>query len=238
MLRQAIVEFRRGDSSGFVHPAILVNFNRTLLFLRKLDSAGFWYGRMASQAAPRRDIEMQHVGHQGLALVEALRGRLAEAERHAQEARRFSAMMEQPLPADDLTLAGVIAMVRGNPRAGLDSLEAALRHRGYGEGKRPYPMRAELVFAAEAALALRDARKAIEYAREARKIADVDSLTASRSAYVGEAVLLEARGLLLAGDTVAARDRVQQARAALVFGAGAGHPRAREADQLAASLAP
>jgi serine/threonine-protein kinase len=237
VLRGTVEEFQRSDPTGFVHPAILVNYNRTMLFLRKLDTAGFWYDRMVSQAAAQRDVEMQQTGHYGLALVEAMRGRLSEAARHAEQAKRFGATLAQPRFADNLTLAGVIATARGNPTAGLASLEAALRHRGYYEGKRTYPMRAELVFAAEAALASSNAKKAIEYARAARDVADVDSLTGTRSAYVGEAALLESRGLLLDGDSVAARHQARMAQTALTFGAGAEHPRTLEAASLSSRLA-
>jgi eukaryotic-like serine/threonine-protein kinase len=238
VLRQTIEEFQRSDPTGFVHPAILINYNRTMLFLRKLDSAAFWYERMISQAATRSDVEMQQTGHYGLTLVEAMRGRLSEAARHAQAAKRFSAMMETPRSTEDLTLAGVLAVARGDPASGLASLEPALRQRGYHEGKRVYQMRAELVFAAEAALALGNSAKAIEYARAARGISDVDSLTDTRSAYVGEAVLLEARGLLLAGDTAGARARAAEALTAVTYGAGTEHPRALEAARLVSTLAP
>jgi hypothetical protein len=236
ILRQTVAEFQQSDRTGFVHPAILVNYNRTLLFLRRLDSAAFWYQQMVSQAEARKDIEMQQTGHYGLTRVEALRGRLTEAERHARMAKQFGAMLERPRHTDDLVLAGLLATARGDPASGLAHIEAALQQEGYAEGKRPYSMRVELVLAAEAALALRNSIKATEYARAARRMTELDSLTSTRSAYVGEAALLEARGLLLAGDSSDARDLLQQANVALSFGAGASHPRTRQARALMDSL--
>jgi serine/threonine-protein kinase len=232
VLRRTVEEFERSDTTGFVHPAIVINYARTLLFLRKLDSAAVWYGHLASVAADQGQVEMQQTGHYGLALVEAMRGRLPQAARHAAETKRLGAVLEQPRLTDDLVLAGVIASAGGDAPAGLANLESALRRRGYDEGKRPYLARAELVFASEAALLVGNSAKAIEYARAARGIADVDSLTDTRSAYVGEASLLEARGLLAAGDTAGARDRAAQALTALTNGAGADDPRAVEARAL------
>ena len=232
VLRRTVREFQGSDTTGFVHPAIVINYARTLLFLRKLDSAAVWYELLASQAAAQGQADLQQTGHYGLALVEALRGRLVGATWHAGQARRYGAVLEQPRKVDDLVLAGVIATAGGDAGAGLASLEAALHRRGYREGKRPYQARAELVFAAEAALVVGDAAKAVEYARAARVMADVDSLTGRRSAYVGEASLLEARGLLGTGDSVSARDRAAVALSALTAGAGAHDPRAIEARAL------
>jgi hypothetical protein len=236
VLRQTVRDFARSNPTGFVHPAILINYNRTLLFLNQLDSAAMWYERMVSQAESQGDLEMQHSGHYGLAQVEVMRGHLPEAARHAALATRVGAKMAKPQTADDLTLVGMLASARGDLASGLTSLEGALRERGYYQGKRTYQMRAKLILAAEAALALGDPRKALEYAGAARRLADVDSLTATRSAYVGEAALLEARALLHAGDTAAARNRARAAATALTYGAGAGHPRAREAAGLLSRL--
>lgn len=232
VLRRTVREFQHSDTTGFVHPAILINYIRTLLFLRRLDSAVVWGEHLVAGAASHGDVGMQQTGHYFLTLAEAMRGRAPQAARHAQATGKFGASLEQPRLIDDLALAGVVAAAGDDPATGLIRLESALRERGYHEGKRPYPMRAELVFAAQAALAVGDAARTIEYAGAARGIADVDSLTATRSAYVGEAALLEAHGLLLAGDSAAARLRAAEALTALSYGAGAAHPRTLEARAL------
>jgi hypothetical protein len=146
--------------------------------------------------------------------------------------------MAEPHTADDHTLDGALARAEGKPTAALAELEQAIRLQGYFEGKRIYQMRSVLILAADAALAAGDAGKALEFARAARGIADVDSLTPTRSAYVGEARLFEARARLLAGDTTAARDAVRQALTALTFGAGPDHHQTREAAALQRQLSP
>jgi len=56
-------------------------------------------------------------------------------------------------------------------------------------------------------------------------MAVVDSLADLRSAYVGEARLIEARALLAGADTAGARAAIGRALPALRYGAGAEHPR-------------
>jgi len=78
--------------------------------------------------------------------------------------------------------------------------------------------------------------KAIEYARAAADIATSDSLSESRSAYVGEARLLEGKALLARGDTTAAQATLARSVAALQYGLGAADARSREAEATLASL--
>lgn len=112
----------------------------------------------------------------------------------------------------------------------------ALRSAGYFAGKRRAVFRSALILAAEAALASGKPGNALHFARDARSLATRDSLTETRSAYVGEARLVEARALLAGGDTAAARTTLDQAVVGLRTGAGDGHPRTREAAALLASL--
>lgn len=98
-------------------------------------------------------------------------------------------------------------------------------------------MRSVLIRAAEVALAARAPAEAIDYARAAHQIATSDSLTETRSAYVGEAELMEGRGMLAKGDTAGARAALTRALTALQAGAGASHPRSREAEGLLAQIA-
>ena len=97
-------------------------------------------------------------------------------------------------------------------------------------------MRPMLILAAEAALDAGAAGEALEYARAARGIAASDSLTETRSAYVGEARLLEGRALLATGDSAGARAALARAVVALSAGAGAGHARTVEARTLQNAL--
>jgi hypothetical protein len=112
----------------------------------------------------------------------------------------------------------------------------ALRSAGYYDGKRRPVFHSALILAAEIALARRQPADALRFASDARAMATRDSLTETRSAYVGEARLMEARALLASGDTTTARQTLRRAVTALEVGAGSDHPRAREARTLLAAL--
>jgi serine/threonine-protein kinase len=236
ILREAVEMFRRSNPAGDVHPAILVNYCRTMLFLRQLDSAATWYERLATQAAARGDPDFEEMGAFGMAEVELLRGRLPEATRWIARQKSVNAKRRQPSPMNGPTLDGALAQARGTYAAALTSLQQALKAAGYDEGKRTYQMRAILIYAAESALAAQDPKVALEYAQAARGIAFSDSLSETRSAYVGEARLLEGRAQLALGDSAAARATITAALNALRAGAGADHPRAREAEKVLAGL--
>lgn len=112
---------------------------------------------------------------------------------------------------------------------------ALLRSNGYFDGRRKKIFRTALILAAESALALGQPAEALRYARDARTTAAVDSLATTRSAYVGEASLVEGRALLALGDRAGARAALGHAVVALRTGAGAEHPRTREAERLASA---
>ncbi|HET8655103.1 MAG TPA: serine/threonine-protein kinase [Longimicrobiaceae bacterium] len=237
ILHEAVEEFLRTDTTGYVHPAILINYCKTALFLARLDSAGTWYERLYRESLPTKDPAMED-GAYGMAEVELARGRLAEAERWIAEEKRVNALLPDPRPATGLILDAALTHARGDAPGALAMYARALRIMGYDGGKRPFGMRPVLVRAAEAALDARAPARALEYARAAHGIATADSLTETRSAYVGEARLLEARALLASGDTAAARTAAGLALAGLRYGAGADHPRTRQAAALLATLRP
>ncbi len=97
-------------------------------------------------------------------------------------------------------------------------------------------MRSVLIRAAEAALDAGAPSEALEYAQAAHRIASSDSLVETRSAYVGEAELMEGRGLVAKGDAAGGRAALMRALTALRAGAGPSHPRARETETLLAQL--
>jgi hypothetical protein len=107
---------------------------------------------------------------------------------------------------------------------------------GYFQGKRNYQMRGVLTRAADAALLAHDPVKAAAYAQAAAAIATSDSLSEARSAYVGEARLLEGRALLSQGDTGSARAVLARGVGALRAGAGHEHPLVRAGEGLLVSL--
>ncbi len=235
-LREAVRLYARSNPAGDVHPAILVNYCRTLLFLQELDSAATWYTRLAEQSAARRDASMEEIGAYGMAEVELQRRRLPEAARWIAREKRVSATVPKPFPANGHTLDGAMAHARGDDRAALAHFRAALTAAGYDEGKRTYQMRSILIRAAEAALGAKLGSPALEYGRAAHDIAFSDSLSETRSAYVGEARLLEGRAQLMLGDTAAARAALTVALTALRSGAGSGHPLVPDAERALASL--
>jgi eukaryotic-like serine/threonine-protein kinase len=230
VLQQTLEDYGRTNPAGDVHPAILINYCRTVLFLRKLDAAGTWYERLYRQAAERGDADMQENGAYGMVEVELLRGRLDEAARWTAEEKRANARLPEPRRANGPLLDGALAHARGDAAAARASYEEALRAMGYFEGKRDYGMRAVLIRAAEAELDGGAPARALEYARAAAGIATSDPLSETRSAYVGEARLLEGRALLARGDSAGARAALTRAVTALRSGAGAEHPRSREAE--------
>jgi tetratricopeptide (TPR) repeat protein len=236
MLRRAMDEFRQSDPGDNVHPAILINYCRTMMFLRRLDEAALWYERLYRQSAAQNDPNMQDDGAYGMAEVEILRGRLDEAETWIAEEGRVQKRLAEPRVANAPYLEGTLAKARGDLGRARSALRRALTAQGYDRGERTYQMQAALIHAAEAALEAHAAQEALEYARAAHGIAAADPLTETRSAYVGEADLLEGRALLASGDTAGARTALARARAALIAGAGEDHPRAREADALLARL--
>jgi hypothetical protein len=148
----------------------------------------------------------------------------------------MSAGRPQRLRSDEEVLAGWLARATGDTAAAHAHFVEALRFAGYFDGKRVIPLRPTLVLAAETALSMGRPDSALTFARDARTLSTFDSLTESRSAYVGEARLVEARALLASGDTSAARTSLERAALALRNGAGADHPRTREAETMLAAL--
>ena len=236
ILRETLETFRRSDPGGDVHPAILINYCRTVLFLRQLDTAEVWYNHLFTRAAARKDTEMAADGAYGLAEVELARGRLDEAARWVGEERRARGLGPASQTGMGLALEGELAHRRGDVRAANAHFRDALRGMGYFDGARIYQMRSVLIRGAEAARDGGDPARAAEYARAAADIATSDSLSETRSAYVGEARLIEGTALVALGDSAAARAVVSRALRALASGVGPNHPRTLEAERLLAGL--
>ncbi|HMA01043.1 MAG: hypothetical protein ACM34L_03330, partial [Gemmatimonas sp.] len=129
-----------------------------------------------------------------------------------------------------------MAMAAGNYSLAYSLVADVLRARGYFEGKRIANFRSALLLASEAALRMQQPDSALRFARDARRLATLDSIADSRSAHVGEARLAEGRALLAGGDTVEARATLERALAALSAGAGSGHPLTRETVSLLSAL--
>jgi tetratricopeptide (TPR) repeat protein len=232
VLRETVATFQRSSPNGFVHPAILINFCRTVLFLQELDTAATWYSRLYKQSVAAKDANMESEGATGMARVELARSRPDEVARWVQLARQAYARRSPPKSNGTDDIEAALAHLRGDLTRASTMFDTTLRRMGYETGKRTYQMRGVLVAAAENALDARQPAKALEYARAAHEIAHSDSLSETRSAYVGEARVLEGRALLASGDTAAARSALAAAVTALRAGVGPTHARTRDAEAL------
>ncbi|MGN6392060.1 MAG: protein kinase domain-containing protein [Gemmatimonadales bacterium] len=234
--REALEQSRRSNPRREAHPIVIANYCKTLLFLQKVDSAVACFQMLYDQSKGNNNDVMQDEAAIGLAEVALDQGRLGDAERWIAEDQRIHRRMgEAPMPLTQ-ALTGSLAAARGDS-AGADSVfTQVLTGMGYFQGKRDFQMRYVLPWAADAALLAHDPVKAAGYARAAAEYATSDSLSETRSAFVGEARLLEGRALLARGDTAAARVVLARGVNALRAGAGPDHPLARTGERLLASL--
>ena len=96
VLRETVARFQGSSPDGFVHPAILINFCRTVLFLQQLDTAAVWYGRLYKQSVAGKDANMESEGATGMARVELARGRPDEVARWVAFAKQADARRTPP----------------------------------------------------------------------------------------------------------------------------------------------
>ena len=230
LFHEALIRTARSDPAGRVHPQPLIHYAETALAQGHADSAIKYFGKLFAQAVEDTSRYWQGRAAFGLARAQAQGGSLAEARRTTETFRRLSAGFPRIRSTDDQVpdpqiLEGWLALAGGDSAAAHARFLAALRSNGYFEGKNSKRLRPVAILVAETALALGQPDTALGYARKAREIAAVDSLTEARSARVGEARLIEGRALLATGDTAQARTVLQQALVALRYGAGEGHER-------------
>jgi eukaryotic-like serine/threonine-protein kinase len=236
VLRETLETFRQGDPDGNVHPVIISNYCRAVLFLHQLDTAAVWYERLYTQSAASKDGAMTEEGAHGLAEVALAGGQLDQAARWIAEERRLKVGHGDTLAWTVSALEAALRHARGDATVATAAFARVLRQMGYDGGRRTYQMRGVLIRAARAARDAGHPSRAVELARAASEIATSDSLSDTRSAYVGEAGLVESLALLSQGDSARARGAVARAVVALRSGAGAGHPLTLEADRLLAAL--
>ena len=167
----------------------------------------------------------------GRGRAEVQLGRLREARETLRQIRslRDSSMT---VSREEHHLLGWVLGAEGDLPAADSAFTNVLRRDGYFEGNSNPGTRQVLLAAADIALRLGDPARAIELAGGARKMATLDSLAETRSGYVGEARLLEARALMLQGDSSRARVVLAQALPALAFGYGPKHPRMMDGEEL------
>jgi len=230
----------RSDPSGRIPEQPLIHYGHAALAEGDADSAAKYFAVLASQAKADHNTYWQGRALFGLALAQLQLGKVADAERSDAALKAIEVHLTIRSVDDQLTDSRIIdarlAMLRHDASAARALIDDVLREYGYFDGKRRRVYHAALVLAAEAALGAHQPAAALRYARDARDVSALDSATASRSAFVGEAQLVEARALLETGDTTAARGVLDSAVAALRAAAGDSHPRTVEAARLRASL--
>ncbi len=239
LLHDVIERTTRSDPAGHLPEQALIHYAHTALFNAHFDSAAKYFAVLAGQAAQTHNAYWQGRALFGLAQAQ-IRGGARDLARGTMT--RFRPLVSNPAlrstddqVVDDRFLDAWMALASGDSATAHERVVDVLRSHGYFDGKKRRVFRSALILAAETTPPS-DTADALGFIRAARAVASVDSLTDSRSAYAGEADLLEARTRLAVGDTLAARAALTHAVAALRFGAGAAHPRLRQAEERLARL--
>jgi serine/threonine-protein kinase len=242
LLHDVLERVARSDPTGRIPTQPLIHYGHTALFQGEFDSAAKYFAMLVGQAMQDHSGYWEGRGLFGLAQAQIRLGRMADGRLSSTLLRHIEAHTDLKSTDDEITdsriLDAMVAMARGDTAAAHDLVIEVLRANGYFAGARRPVFRAALVLASETSLALGMNADALRYARDAHAVANADSLAGSRSAYVGEARLFEARALLASGDTAAARTVLALAVTGLRTGAGAQHRRTLEAQTLLATLPP
>jgi len=241
MYHDVLVRAARADPEGRIDWQPLIHYAETALVEAHPDSAAKYFRLIASRASNQHDSYWEVRGLYGLARAQVALGDLADARASGGLLRATLRSLRHMRSTDDVvpdttTLDGILSLAGGHPGMARAYFLSALSGYGYFQGKRRGRLRPVALLTAEAALQLGLPDTALTYARGAAETAVLDSLTTTRSGWVGAARLLEARALLALGDTAAARAAATQARRALGVGFGDDHPQSRAADTLLTRL--
>jgi len=238
-LHDFLERMRRSDPTGDIPAQPLIHYAHAALFEREADSAAKYFSILVNQGVSEHNTYWEGRGLFGLVQAQIQLGDIPGAKRSAARFDQIAAKMRfssDDQVTDSRMLHALFALSAGDTVTGHTLLVQMLRSNGYFNGTRRKTFHSALILAAQAALALGAPGEALGYARDARKKAALDSLTDTRSAYVGEARLVEARAMLASGDTSGARTELAHAVVELRNGAGAGNPRTRQAETLIAAL--
>ena len=237
MLHAVLLRAARGDPTGPIPWQPLIHYAEIALAQGHPDSAARYFAITVAQAVRDTNLYWEGRGLFGLARAQTRLGLLAEARRAQARLGQIVATYPHVRDTDDevpdvRTLDGYLALARGDTVAASAGFTASLHANGYFKGKLTRRLRTVVLLATECALALGRPDEALALARGAHAVAAVDSLAETRSARVGEAVLLEGRALLAQGDSAAGHAAIARALVALRFGAGPDDPRTRSAEAL------
>ncbi len=239
-LRDVRSMMARVDSSGPLNVQFLIHYAWIASIQAHDDTANKYYTLLERQAVAEGSAYWQARALMGMAQSEMRLGDLASARASIARFRQVRPKVQRLTSDDQLVndkiLESELDLDTGHAGAALALAREALEGNGYSKGQRRRHQHVALVLAARAALQTGDARAALEYMSEAHKTAALDSLAAMHGSWAGEADLVAGKAQLVLGDTAAALRSFTTAATALRDGAGAAHPRAREAEALRARL--
>ena len=238
LLYDVLDRVRRADPTGHLPVQAVIHYARAALAAGDADSARRYFAVLARQAEREHSTYWRGRALFGLAEAEIAAGDLAAARATMAQFRPLAGDSTLRRTDDEVMdyrmLEALLARARGDTAATRERALAVLQAGGYFAGRTRSQLRPALLLAA----ATSPPASGLPLARAAVRLASLDSLAVLRSAFVGEARLVEGRLLLAAGDTAAARASLTAAVRALTAGAGAERRRTREARALLAALAP
>ena len=240
-LHESILGALRGDPASNLPVQPLIHYAHIAFVQNDLDSARKYFELLEARATAEGSAYWQTRATFGLARTLIALGDVNRARRVMARYAVARPKVERLSTDDQLVNVGIVdaemALLAGRPDTALAMLSAVLVKNGFPDkGRRQ--QHAALMLASEAAMRGGKPQEALAFATAAIRTATLDSITAPRSFWVGDAMLMQARAQLITGDSMAARESVRRALAALRAGAGPAHPRVSEAEALLARLTP
>ena len=232
------LELSRGvTSSGEPNMAVMKNYARVLVDLRRTAEAKDWLTRALARTdqVPPRWINDARLT---LAQVLAEEGDVVGAQRVFEPAERE--LQKAPMPTER-ALMGMIraemAAAEGHIDSARERIDEVLKAERY-PGQLSAIVHAPLERGARLALQAGDREKAIQLARDAVKACDQHFGTAQPSAHTGRAQLTLGLTLLASGRTSEARTAFERAASLTAAAGGQDHPVAQDARTRLAALTP
>jgi hypothetical protein len=243
--RAAVLPLRRevnrrlaaADSVGGFNPVTAFNLASDLFADEQVDSALVWFRASAASARIRQLPVVEGRALLGIVRSLAALDRSPEGALIAEQYLTLVRGLKGPVDRDSLIVTSFVAAGAHDTAAAIARLEHVLEMDGVLRSP-PRNRKSWTALRTITPLLLSQGAtdRAATYARLMRGIADIDSLTTTRSADVGLADLYLARAFAAGGSRDSARVRARAARVALGAGAGQAHAQTRAAADLIAAL--